>query len=92
MVCFKEFITEKNEKICVNLACIILAVETKRGILIQTSDGDTFSCLTKYDEFVELVSSDSKTRKNVENVEKGINDNDSFSMKKQNGSGLVRGA
>lgn len=74
MSMFCELLTEKNEKICVNLSCVILAVETKRGILIQTSDGDTFSCLMKFEDFTQLVLENSKTRKNVENVEKSVID------------------
>ena len=79
MLFFAEFITEKNEKICMNLSCIVLVVPTKRGILIQTSDGDTFNCINSYSDFIDLITSEEfNIGKNVEIVEKSVNINKSI--------------
>ena len=49
---FFEFLTKRNEKVCINICCIQFITSTKNGTLIMDNDGNEFETLEPFDSLV----------------------------------------
>ncbi len=54
---FIEFVTQKGEKVLLNVRCILSVIEHKRGCLIIDTDGMDYPVAEEFDSFCKRLNS-----------------------------------